>query len=1049
MKPNTLLAGTIAVVFVCLSAYAQAQDLKLAPLNPEFVNMANNSRRGLQGPVLRTPDGHGLGLLPSPMDFSHLVGRESDARFLRAVTNSSYDLRSLGRVTDVKNQGDYGTCWSFASYGSLESCLLYSGGGSNDFSENNMVNLDGFDLGFDGGGNALMATAYLARWLGPVNDSDDPYPNPGGSPVGLPLVKHVQSVEVIGKRQSSVANDEIKQAVMDRGPVYVSMCWDSTSYNSANSAYFKAYPAASDHAVAIVGWDDSFSRTRFSSPQPSGDGAFIVKNSWGTSWGSNGYFYVSYYDTVFARSSSYLFLNGEATNLYNQVYQYDPFGWVTSFGYSSAIAWGANVFTVTNSGELNAISFYAGSSNASYEIFIYSGVSASQPRSGSLRADQSGSLTNAGYYTITLSSPIALSSGEAFSIVVKFTTLSYNYPIPVEYALAGYSSQATASPGESFVSSDGSSWLDTTDYDSTMNVCIKAFLRPTTYPYSPPGSFSATDGTYSNKVHLSWLHASGVSYYAIYRSTASSVLSASLLATTVALFYDDAAVTPGVVYYYWAKTVGESGSSDYSTMDYGCAKLLAPSGLSASQGTSADKVQLSWNAVSGAEGYIILRNQANNGNTASEIFRSSALSYDDTAASPGSYYYYWVKAYSFASTSSLSSAATGYRAIGTPGGVSASAGTYSSGILVSWAGVSGAESYVIWRAASANSSAAVNIGETAYTSFADTSASAGTVYYYWIQAKKWSFTGSLSDYASGWRRSMAAGNNARGDIDGDGIMDFAVYQAANGTWYARLSGSGYETVSYQLGASGYRAVACDYDGDGHTDPTVYQSATGQWIALLSGSGYASVSTTLGGAGLTPVTGDYDGDGRADLVVYQEAAGLWHACLSRQGYALITFAYGGPGYRAVAADYDADGLVDPAVYCEQQGGNLGDNIGLWYMALSGSGYASSCKTTSGVGYIPVPADYDGDGKADMAIYHPTSGVWNYWSSASNYPLPVSFTLGGTSYTAVPGDYDGDSKADIAVYREADGKWYFLLSSRNYASEYGDLGGPGYEPVGAVK
>jgi hypothetical protein len=59
----------------------------------------------------------------------------------------------------------------------------------------------------------------------------------------------------------------------------------------------------------------------------------------------------------------------------------------------------------------------------------------------------------------------------------------------------------------------------------------------------------------------------------------------------------------------------------------------------------------------------------------------------------------------------------------------------------------------------------------------------------------------------------------------------------------------------------------------------------------------------------------------------------------------------------------------------------------------------------------------------------------------------FTLGGTGYTAVPADYDGDTKADIVVYHEATGQWYFLLSSRNYAPAYGELGGSGCEPVGA--
>lgn len=1047
MKVNTIiiLAGVIAAVFICRPASAQIQDVKLAPLNPKFEEMINNNRRGLKGPVLRTPDGHRLGLLPSPMDLSHLVGREHDRASLRAVTNTSYDLRTLGRLTSVRDQGVYGTCWSFASYGSLESCLMPAE--TNDFSENNMVNLDGFDYGFDDGGFSIMATAYLVRWRGPVNEVNDPYPYPNGSPTGLSPVKHVQSVEIIGRRPSSLANDEIKQAVLDHGALCVGMYWSSVSYNSTYHSFYYSSSGSANHAVDIVGWDDNYSFTNFTS-QPAGNGAFITRNSWGTNWGESGYFYVSYYDGVFARDLSeanFLFLNAESASLYSNIYQYDPLGWVTSLGYSStpAAAWGANIFTVTNSGDLSAVSFYATSTNATYEIFVYTDISPDQPRSGCLRADQTGALTNAGYYTLTLPSPITLSAGRSFSVVVKFTTPSYSYPIPVEYALAGYSSQATASPGESFISSDGSTWTDTTDYSSTMNVCIKAFMSATAYPYSPPANVSATDGTYSDKVRLTWSHVSGAASYSIYRNTINSVLSASLLVNTAALYYEDSAVTPGIVYYYSVKTIGASGSSDYSIADYGSAQILPPAGLSASQGTSTDSAQLSWSASSGATGYIIYRNQTSNSNKASEIARSSSPSYDDTSVSPGTPFYYWVAAYSIAATSTFSSVASGYRGFSAPGGLSASAGTYSSGVLLTWNGVSDAVSYRIWRSPTANFASAVNIGETAATSYNDSGATPGTLYYYWVQAKRWSIVGSLSDYASGWRRSMAAGNNARSDFDGDGIMDFAVYQAATGLWYARLSGSGYATVSYQLGASGYRAVSCDYDGDGHVDPTVYQESTGLWTALLSSSGFTPISAVLGGIGFTPVVGDYDGDGRADVVVYQEATGAWYAFLSKHNYALVTTVYGGPGHQPVVADYDGDSLVDPAVYYE------GQSMGYWYMVLSGSGYASYCKTTEGVGYVPVPADYDGDGKADLAVYNSASGTWSYWSSVSNYPLPVSFILGGPAYTAVPGDYDGDSKADIAVYHEATGQWYFLLSSQNYSSASGELGGPGYEPVGAVR
>jgi C1A family cysteine protease len=472
----------------------------LAPENPKFTEYKNKK---LVYQTTQSPSRHKSGFSPSPVDLSHLKHTSVAEVYASASTSipTSYDLRTLKRVTPVENQGDAGTCWTFATYGSLESYLMPKGLWS--FSENNLKNLlssannpQGFDCGPNDGGDSVMSTAYLARWTGPVNTSDDPYSDTSSfssNKIGLPVHKHVQNVTFLPTRDSPTDNLDIKQAIMNYGGVATAMYFDpyntnANNYNQNTYGYYYSGTTSSDHEVTIVGWDDSFSKNNFSTTPP-GDGAFIIKNSWGTTaadWGNinndNGYFYVSYYDSNMGYDMNILFM-AENPKDYTNIYQYDPLGWTQQINTSQTnptTGWCANIFTAKSNEVLKAVSFYTTDINCNYAIKIYNNTGSQPIDQNSPTLTQSGKIPNAGYNTVPLNSGVQLNAGQKFSVVLELISPVYNYPIAVEMPISGYSSQAKANASESFVSSDGNTWTDITTepgYTNT-NVCIKAFTDP-------------------------------------------------------------------------------------------------------------------------------------------------------------------------------------------------------------------------------------------------------------------------------------------------------------------------------------------------------------------------------------------------------------------------------------------------------------------------------------------------------------------------------------------------------------------------------------------
>jgi C1A family cysteine protease len=386
-------------------------------------------------------------------DFGNPIVSTSQGRLSAPV---SYDLRTLGLVTPIKDQGNCGSCWTFGTYASLESSILKTGRSTQDFSENHLKNYHGFDWGPCDGGNDLISSAYLSRGDGPVDEKDDPYhdyddrPSPGGIPRYY-----------VGQTLWFDTDTEIKESVMNLGALTTSMYWDDNFFNNTTDTYYYSGTQGTNHCIAIIGWDDNkvVSGTTVK-------GAWLIKNSWGNSWGDQGYFWISYADSRGAnRGVSF----SQATSPYKSVYDYDDFGFVQSW----SSPYGFNAYTPNSNESLKAVGFYTLTDSASYEIKIFDDFQ--NGKLTNLLSSTTGTALFQGYHAVDLSSDVPLKKGDKFYVSLHLSS-GGEYPLASDGRISGYSSNCTANPGESYWSFDGSTWSDLNPYDPTANFSIKALV---------------------------------------------------------------------------------------------------------------------------------------------------------------------------------------------------------------------------------------------------------------------------------------------------------------------------------------------------------------------------------------------------------------------------------------------------------------------------------------------------------------------------------------------------------------------------------------------
>ena len=447
---------------------------------------------------------------------------------LKTNLEPSY-IPDLATLPAVRNQNPYGTCWAHSAmalgelsimkqemlqldlselqyayfcYQTTTDPLGGTYGDVNEVGRSDVYQKRGF---LELGGNLYLSLWKLASWVGAADEADVPYSNAADvAEYGLDKsyafdydIAHLRNAFVVNLHQDQ---DAVKNLIMTYGGAGTSYYEDFISYSSEYNSYYQSTATTTNHGVTIVGWDDNFPKENFLT-QPEGNGAWLIRNSWGGSgYSHEGYFWISYYDTSLdANAYAFDFVSSENEEYYDNNYQYDGgiYGYeIYDTGNPNALV-AASVFTAQKSAEtLKAVNFGTSSTNLSYVIDIYKNLTdTTNPTSGTKVSTTTGKTLYAGAITVPLTTEVTLKAGDVFSVVITLEGEN-GATICVEADWDGWAYvDAYSEAGQSFLSAPNSgSWMDYGGQGEG-NIRIKALTNTTSEEKTYPTGISFEDGT--------------------------------------------------------------------------------------------------------------------------------------------------------------------------------------------------------------------------------------------------------------------------------------------------------------------------------------------------------------------------------------------------------------------------------------------------------------------------------------------------------------------------------------------------------------------------
>lgn len=430
----------------------------------------------------------------------------------------SFDLRSEGLVSSVKNQGNYGTCWAHSAAASMETSLIaqnpfadisewqlaYFGTVSShefDYSYGSAAadsssDTDFYKL-FEAGGSQSLIINNAIHWGGISDEEKFPYGFEGIANEDYRYASdyHVSDIyrSVENLTASENVNSQVKELVYDGISVTLSFLSYDGFYNSETGAYFGDSDVTtednvweSSHSVAIVGWDDNYSKENFrENMRPENDGAWLVKNSWGSNFGNNGFCWISYEDSYVNFDAAYSL---DYADNYDRLYENDKGLANVINNYISQDAkegYISSVFTAQDNEYISAAAFFTNDNGAEYEITVYTDIQdETNPVSGTEHKIISGTEKYAGYHTYDFPEAVYVEKGQKYSVVAKLVNPQNIFSVSAS-PLPSFDNEDDYKQFENltFASLDGENWTDAAERDSDGVsigvISLKAFANST------------------------------------------------------------------------------------------------------------------------------------------------------------------------------------------------------------------------------------------------------------------------------------------------------------------------------------------------------------------------------------------------------------------------------------------------------------------------------------------------------------------------------------------------------------------------------------------